>query len=707
VNLRRVVILALLTLCTSAATAQQIIGTLSLQDSDRSHVLNIVAGSDLSAHRTLTIFTGDADRTLTLNGNATLSGTNTGDQTLASLLPSYTGNALKILRVNSGGTDVEWSAAGSGDVSTSGSYANPAWITSLAASKITGDFGSLTFTSGITGRPSSSGQTAISLRSHGGSAPSRLSLSYGGGTFASPTAVGTGTTLGELRFSGSANTSSDQYWIGAALRAVTTQSWTTTTLGTKVEVQVVGNGNATLNTVAQFTSTGLNSTVIGATSPAAGTFTTASATNGVFGTVSTTDLNVTGALSASSTVSGTGFTNLFASPPAIGATTPSTGAFTTLSAGALSVGASGFQIAETNAGYSSAYRVLRIGTVASQRALALNVDPASVTGSSFTGAGQIFIPNASILAPNAAGTDWMGVLRAHNGTVIVGPALSSGEVFGPLTVTSTAVKVGVPVSTPELGEKLNVGGYAVISGNVPYLNFYTSGGGTNQKWFRVGYTNAAEFAFEAVNDAYTTPTTVAAFSSAGALRLHAYGAGTLTTDSSGNVTATSDARAKTVVGDFTTGLAAVRQLQPKKYHWRAETGLNTDDVNVSLIAQDLIAAGVPEAVASERTVEVLEEVEIEELLPVDRGNSLVQTVRYVKRKELRPKLDANGKRVTRKEPASYTVSDRAVISVLVNSIKELDAANAELRARLDKLETERTKRAAFWTAVRSRLLAAL
>jgi hypothetical protein len=62
-------------------------GLLGLKDTDQSHFLQLTPGSDLTVDRTLTITTGDSDRTLTLTGNATISGTNTGDQT------SVTGNA--------------------------------------------------------------------------------------------------------------------------------------------------------------------------------------------------------------------------------------------------------------------------------------------------------------------------------------------------------------------------------------------------------------------------------------------------------------------------------------------------------------------------------------------------------------------------------------------------------------------------------------
>jgi hypothetical protein len=69
---------------------------LRILDTNASHDLIVSPGSDLSADRTLTITTGDANRTLTLSGNATLSGgthsgTNTGDQTI-SLTGDVTGS---------------------------------------------------------------------------------------------------------------------------------------------------------------------------------------------------------------------------------------------------------------------------------------------------------------------------------------------------------------------------------------------------------------------------------------------------------------------------------------------------------------------------------------------------------------------------------------------------------------------------------------
>jgi len=54
---------------------------LHILDTNATHDLILSPGSNLTADRTLTITTGDSDRTLTLTGNASISGTNTGDQT--------------------------------------------------------------------------------------------------------------------------------------------------------------------------------------------------------------------------------------------------------------------------------------------------------------------------------------------------------------------------------------------------------------------------------------------------------------------------------------------------------------------------------------------------------------------------------------------------------------------------------------------------
>lgn len=64
---------------------------LRVQDTDASHSLLLVPGSNLTANRTLTITTGDVDRTLNIAGSSVIAGTNTGDQTI-SLTGDVTGS---------------------------------------------------------------------------------------------------------------------------------------------------------------------------------------------------------------------------------------------------------------------------------------------------------------------------------------------------------------------------------------------------------------------------------------------------------------------------------------------------------------------------------------------------------------------------------------------------------------------------------------
>lgn len=143
----------------------------------------------------------------------------------------------------------------------------------------------------------------------------------------------------------------------------------------------------------------------------------------------------------------------------------------------------------------------------------------------------------------------------------------------------------------------------------------------------------------------------------GTVRFAGFGAGTLVTDSSGNVTASSDRRLKNVSGKFTRGLDAIAQIQPKVFTWKPESGMNTEDVNVGFIAQDVLPA-IPEAVGTIKTSDTEED-------------------------------DGTGKKVkaTKREASEFlTLSDRPIIAALVNAVKELKAENDTLRARVSALE---------------------
>jgi len=97
----------------------------------------------------------------------------------------------------------------------------------------------------------------------------------------------------------------------------------------------------------------------------------------------------------------------------------------------LQVGASQAIITPTNFGYSSSYKVLALGTGASNTNISLNYDPSGNASASFNGTGQILIAhNKGILAPNAANNDFIAVLRPSDTGVYFGGGMSSGEVAG-------------------------------------------------------------------------------------------------------------------------------------------------------------------------------------------------------------------------------------------------------------------------------------
>ena len=86
--------------------------------------------------------------------------------------------------------------------------------------------------------------------------------------------------------------------------------------------------------------------------------------------------------------------------------------------------------------------------------------------------------------------------------------------------------------------------------------------------------------------------------SAGGLRFLAYGAGTLVTDSSGNVSVSSDERLKIMGREFTRGLADMLKMDsPHFYRWRKKAGMD-DGEYVGFGAQGA-RKGIPEAVGKD------------------------------------------------------------------------------------------------------------
>jgi hypothetical protein len=149
-----------------------------------------------------------------------------------------------------------------------------------------------------------------------------------------------------------------------------------------------------------------------------------------------------------------------------------------------------------------------------------------------------------------------------------------------------------------------------------------------------------EMSLEAFNDAMSAGVPFRIYGNplrfGGTLQLLSYGAGTLTTDASGNVTASSDERLKDLDGDFTRGLADLRAVQPRVGRYKDSTGMDRTEQYVwAATAQNLLES-IPEAV------------------------SLA-------------------------EDDTYTVANGPVIATLINAVKELDASVRQLRSENDAL----------------------
>lgn len=282
--LRRLV----LAVCLAVAAplqAQMLVGDLYLQDTDNSHTAVLTLGSNLTAHRTLQIITGDANRTLTIAGDASVSGTNTGDQTLNSLLPTQTGHAGKFLQTD--GTNTAWTAVAA-------TAANPTASVGLAA--VNGS--ASTYMRSDAAPPIDQGMSPTWTGAHKfGNTSLRLQEEGSGAQYLLVASKGSMTADRTLNFNVNdsnreINLSNDLFVTGLS---TINQNVSTTGSPTFSNVKVgnfggtpgdgIGSAGATNwglmyngARVGRVTSTGLNEMAIGATTPSTGAFTTLSST---------------------------------------------------------------------------------------------------------------------------------------------------------------------------------------------------------------------------------------------------------------------------------------------------------------------------------------------------------------------------------------------------------------------------------------------
>jgi len=214
---------------------------------------------------------------------------------------------------------------------------------------------------------------------------------------------------------------------------------------------------------------------------------------------------------------------------------------------------------------------------------------------------------------NAVGTITSGIWNAgavtSSGTVTGVAGTFSGALTTSLTTDATTTTTGALRSAGGLGvtKAIWAGGDITTTASNPNIVINRATGGTaGTLLFKVNSVAEGQLASSAGDMYWDYPgsmimrggyggTTRVTLTTGGAWRWHAYGAGTLTTDSSGNITAVSDERMKNIVGPFTPGLREMMGIKPILYRYNKASGLDQENVYAGFSAQNVLGY-VPEAV---------------------------------------------------------------------------------------------------------------
>jgi hypothetical protein len=347
----------------------------------------------------------------------------------------------------------------------------------------------------------------------------------------------------------------------------------------------------------------------------------------------------------------------------------------------LGLGTGGTALTLTSSTLAATFAGVVVVTDGSAAAPSLVVSSSPTTGFYRHGSGAIGFSSAGLASAafssnSGGGGLYLEALGTNQNIRVVPSGTGVFTTASPVTFTNStagSASAGALVVTGGLsagnnGNASYFGGAATFAGAVTVPSLFMS---TDAQGSVLSSSGNTLFIDAAAGGMTVRPKAGSVFhvSNSAPVRFSAYGAGAATFDSSGNITSVSDARLKNITGTFTKGLAEIVKLTPKLYTWKPETGLVTDDINATLIAQDLIAAGLSEAVATYRTVPVMED-DVQSAEDIAAGKPVTQHA----------KLDANGKPVTQRVDANYSVSDRTVIAALVNAVKELKAEIDALKA---------------------------
>ncbi len=258
-----------------------------IADTDASTYLSLVAGSNLSAPRSLTLVTGDTNRSITLSGNPTLA--DWFDQSVKSgTAPTFLGTNFSA--IPNGALSNSAITIGGASTSLGGTVTATTILDSVGSTR-----GSINYRGASGWSSLTPGTVGLPLLSGGaGADPSYATLGVTGGGNGLTTA-----TLGDLRYGSGTNT----------LAALTGNTSTTMAVLTQT-----GNGSASAAPV--WTSTTGTGNLVRATSPTIVTPTIASIT-----APSLTDFTVAGGSSGASLTLGQGNTGATLTIPGVGGLT--------------------------------------------------------------------------------------------------------------------------------------------------------------------------------------------------------------------------------------------------------------------------------------------------------------------------------------------------------------------------------------------------
>ncbi len=295
----------------------------------------------------------------------------------------------------------------------------------------------------------------------------------------------------------------------------------------------------------------------------------------------------------------------------------------------------------------AAYIVLQASNSAKNWQISANgvTTPGSleITPSTAGGGGTFTTPEVTIVAGATTLAGTLTVSGTGN-SAIIGSSNSGGQNILIITNPSNTANSDAEMVCIAAGS----------SAGDPFIRFLVD---TVQHWsFGIDNSDSDKLVISAA--AALGSTNYQEITTAGAFRWNAYGAGTLTTDASGNITAVSDPQAKRNIRGFTTGLSAVLNINPILHGYSEESGL--DQSKDDYIGFDAVNVQqyIPEAVGKMQN----------QLAPLEKDEE---------GKAITHQLDAEGKQVEiqrQVEKEGYlTLNSFAILAASVNAIKELNA----------------------------------